>query len=72
MTDRRIIRQLPKSDLLPVECLIVMCRSMHDTVMLRHIGLYHHFPALLPAPGPSGRLCQQLKSPLRRMVVAGV
>ena len=36
----------------------------HDGVVVRVVSLHHHAPRQLPATGPPGDLCHQLKDPL--------
>ncbi len=69
MGRRRILHQLPIGNLLLIEARIILSGRMYDAVMLRLIGLDHHFARLLPPSGPSGSLGEQLKSPLPGPVI---
>ncbi len=69
---RRIMKDPPVGDLLPVEGSIGLICGTSDCIVVRGKGLDHRAAALLPAACPSDRLRDQLIRPLCRPVIVRI
>ena len=64
-----ILHQLPVGHLLPVKALIILGCRASDCVMLRAVGLNHHFSRRLIPARPARRLGEQLEGALAGRII---